>query len=63
MATREEIRVIQASVYYDILEVERVNKEAGVSVKGLKSLKNKVKSTMHAEDIAWVEKQQAEANE
>ena len=63
MATREEIRVIQTSVYYDILEVERVNKEAGIVVKGLKTLKNKVKSTMHAEDIAWVEKQHAEANE
>ena len=63
MATREEIRVIQTSVYYDILEVERLNKEAGIVVKGLKNLKNKVKSTMHEEDIAWVEKQQSEANE
>ena len=63
MATREEIRVIQTSVYYDILELERMNKEAGIEVKGIKTLKNKMKSTMHAEDIAWVEKQQAEANE
>ena len=63
MATREEIRVIQTSVYYDILEVERMNKEANIPVKGLKALKSKMKSTMHQEDIAWVEKQQAEANE
>ena len=63
MATREEIRVVQTSVYYDILEVERLNREAGISVKGLKNLKSKVKSTMREEDIAWVEKQQAEASE
>jgi len=63
MATREEIRVVQTSVYYDVLEVERINQEAGIAVKGLKNLKNKVKSTMHAEDIAWVEKQHTEANE
>jgi len=63
MASREEIRVMQTSVYYQILEVERLNKEAGIAVKGLKNLKSMMKSTMHKEDIAWVEKQQLEANE
>ena len=63
MASKEEIRVVQNSLYFDILDVEQMNQKAGIPVKGLKKLKNKLRSSMHDEDVARVEKIYAESNE
>ena len=61
MATNKEVQVIQNSTYYEILMIEEINRRAGVKVVGLGNLKAKLKASMTEPDIAWVEKQAAEA--
>ena len=63
MATEKEIRTIQAANYHQLLTIKRLNKQAGVKVIGLNNAISLAKSIMNEPDIAWVEKQIAEANE
>jgi len=61
MATRDEIRIVQTSNYYQLLTIQQLNKKAGKDVEGLQSAISLAKATMLEPDIAWVEKQVAEA--
>jgi len=60
MATNTEIKFLQNTAYYDLLQVQAEAKKAGIELKSLKDLINRTKSAMTKEDIAWVEQQNAE---
>ena len=59
MATDNELRAWQTTSYYQLLLVKELNK--GTRVKGLRNAINLAKAAMVEPDIAWVEKQVAEA--
>ena len=59
MATRDEIRVMQANHYFALLSIRKQNE--GYVVKGLQHAISQSKAGMLEPDIAWVEKQVAEA--
>jgi len=49
-----EIQVAQKNLLYDLLSLEKQNKEAGVNVIGLNKLISRTKSGMTKEEIAYV---------
>ena len=61
MATRDEIRIVQTSNYYQLLIIQELNKKAGQEVEGLKHAISLAKATMLEPNIALVEKQAVEA--
>ncbi|MCL1819938.1 MAG: hypothetical protein FWG36_04695 [Oscillospiraceae bacterium] len=60
MPTNLEMRVMQKTALFDLLELKRDNEKAGVKVEGLLKLIIRTEATMEAEDVAWVEKKIAE---
>ena len=57
MAINAELRLVQTTTYFDLLQIQAENKKAGVEVKGLKAMISRTKSGMTKEDIAWVDQQ------
>ncbi|MCL2420992.1 MAG: hypothetical protein FWD03_03970 [Defluviitaleaceae bacterium] len=62
MATRDEIRIVQTSNYYQLLTIQALNKKVGKDVEGLQNAISLAKAMMLEPDIAWVEKQVNESN-
>jgi hypothetical protein len=60
MATNAELRLVQTTFYFDLLQMQAENKKSGIEVKGLKTMISRTKAGMTKEDIAWVEQQIAE---
>ena len=54
MPTRDDYRVLQGSVYFEVCELENAETEAELR-KGIKRLKARLASTMTEKEIDWVE--------
>lgn len=59
MASRDELRILQTSIYFDHLklrrDMERLNPTADFTP--MNEMATKIRASMHKEDVAWVEKQ------
>jgi len=55
MATRDDYRVLQNSMYFEVLELEDTKTEEELKNK-VATLKAKLASSMTESEVAWVEK-------
>ena len=61
MAIGDGLRALQAANYYQLLTIKMLNEKKGIEVAGLKNAIGIARATMTEPEIAWVEKQIAEA--
>ena len=62
MASRDELRVVQTTTYFQLLRLRELNRADNKEVTGLDDFICLTKASMLEPDIAWVEKNFAEAN-
>ena len=61
MPTRDDYRVLQSGVYYEILDLENAKTEEELR-RGIKRLKGRLASSMTEKELAWAESQFEKAN-
>jgi hypothetical protein len=61
LANNEELRIWQSNYLFTLLHLREQNLRAGQKVVGLQFAISQAKAIMQEPDIAWVEKQVAEA--